>query len=54
MTTNQKVWYISFLIVLVCILIAGLVYIYTGHIFLFIFIAPPIIHYFLKKNSAGT
>ena len=51
MKTNQKVWYISALIVLVCFLIAALIYAYTGQIFLFIFVAPPLVHYFLKKRS---
>ena len=51
MNRNQKVWYISAIIVLVCLLIAALIYDYTGQFFLFIFVAPPLVHYFLKKRS---
>lgn len=51
MTINQKVWLISFIIVLVCILAALLIYIYTGQIILALFIAPPIIHWILKKRQ---
>jgi len=51
MTTNQNVWYISAIIVLICLLIAALIYVYTGNLFLFIFVAPPLVHYFLKKRS---
>jgi len=51
MTTNQKVWLISFIILMVCILLALLLYLYTGHIFIAILIAPPIIHWILKKRQ---
>lgn len=51
MTTTQKVWLISFIIILVCILAALLIYIYTGQIVLALFIAPPIIHWMLKKRQ---
>jgi len=50
MTTNQKVWLISLIIVLVCILTALLIYIYTGQVVLALFIAPPIIHWILKRK----
>lgn len=50
MTTNQKVWAISSIIILLCFILAGVLYLYTGQIFLAIFIAPPIIHYILKKR----
>lgn len=50
MTIKQKIWYFSGLVVLLCLLIAALVYKFTGHLFLMIFIAPPLIHYFLKKR----
>jgi hypothetical protein len=52
MTTNQKVWLISFIIVLVCILAALLIYIYTGQIVLALFIAPPIIHWILRRKQS--
>ena len=51
MTTNQTVWLISIIILLVCLLIALLLYIYTGQIFIAILIAPPIIHWILKKRQ---
>ncbi|PKD45181.1 hypothetical protein [Rhodohalobacter barkolensis] len=51
MTINQKVWLISFIIVLVCILAALLIYIYTGQFVLALFIAPPIIHWILKRRQ---
>ncbi|MEX0647601.1 MAG: hypothetical protein WD604_11110 [Balneolaceae bacterium] len=50
MTTNQTVWLISLIILLVCILLALLIYIYTGQIVIVLFIAPPIIHWILKKR----
>jgi len=52
MTTNQKVWLISFIIVLICILAALLIYFYTGQIVIALFIAPPIIHWILKKKQS--
>lgn len=51
MTTHQTVWLISAIILLVCVLIALLLYIYTGHVFIAIFIAPPIIHWILKNRT---
>jgi len=50
MTTNQKVWYISTVIILFCFLLAAVLYKVTGHLFLAIFVAPPIIHYILRKR----
>jgi len=52
MMINQKVWLISFIIVLVCILAALLIYIYTGQIVVALFIAPPIIHWILKRKQS--
>lgn len=54
MTTNQKVWLISFVVLLVCILIALLIYIYTGQILIAIVVAPPIIHWILMRNNKST
>ena len=51
MTINQKVWLISFIIIIVCILAALLIYIYTGQIIFALFIAPPIIHWILKRRQ---
>lgn len=50
MTSNQKVWYISTLFVLFCLLLAAILYKLTGHLFIIIFIAPPVIHYILRKR----
>lgn len=54
MTTNQKVWLISFVILLVCILVALILYIYTGQLFIAIIIAPPIIHWILKRRNRNS
>ncbi|MDX1590750.1 MAG: hypothetical protein R3283_02230 [Balneolaceae bacterium] len=51
MTTNQTVWLITFIVILVSILAALLVWIYTGHVFLAIIVAPPIIHWILKRRQ---
>ncbi len=51
MTSNQTVWLISIIILLVCLLLALILYIYTGHIFIAILIAPPLIHWILKKRQ---
>lgn len=50
MTTNQSVWLITFIVILVCILIALLVWMYTGHVFVAIVVAPPVIHWILKRR----
>ncbi len=51
MDTKQKVNLISLVILLVCILAAIIIYHYTGNVVVAIFIAPPIIHWILKKRS---
>jgi len=51
MTTNQTVWLITFIVILVCILIGLLVWITTGHIFVAIVVAPPVIHWILKRRQ---
>lgn len=51
MTTNEKVWLISAIILIICIVISIIVYLWTGHIFIAILIAPPIIHYALKYKN---
>ncbi|MFU8811752.1 MAG: hypothetical protein ACNA78_02225 [Balneolaceae bacterium] len=50
MTMKQTVWLITWIITLVCLLMAFLIYQYTGTLFLVIFIAPPLIHYILSKR----
>lgn len=51
MDIHQKTTLISILILLVCILTAVAIYLYTGHVIVAIFIAPPIIHWILKKRQ---
>jgi Flp pilus assembly protein TadB len=51
MTTNQTVLLISFIVLMFCLLLALLLYIRTGQIFIAILIAPPIIHWILKKRQ---
>ncbi|MEL7834170.1 hypothetical protein [Fodinibius sp. Rm-B-1B1-1] len=51
MNINQKTNLISIVILLVCILIAVAIYLYNGTIVVAIFIAPPIIHWILKKRQ---
>jgi Flp pilus assembly protein TadB len=51
MTTHQTVWLITWIIVLVCILIGLLIWIYTGHVFVAIIAAPPVIHWILKRRQ---
>ncbi|WP_234572656.1 hypothetical protein [Rhodohalobacter sp. 614A] len=54
MTNNQTVWLISFVILLVCILITVILYIYMGQIFIAIILAPPIIHWILKRRNRNS
>lgn len=51
MDIDQKTNLISIIILLVCILIAIGIYMYSGNIVVAIFIAPPIIHWILKKRT---
>ncbi len=53
MTVNQKVWLISSIIVVICLILALFIYIYTGQIVIAIFIVPPLIHYILKKRMGN-
>lgn len=50
MTVRQKVWFFSILILLICILAALVIYKYTGNLILVLFIAPPVIHWIIKKR----
>jgi len=50
MTLHQKVWFYSLLFLLVCLLAALLIYKFTGNIILVLFVAPPIVHWILKKR----
>lgn len=51
MTTNQTVWLISIIVLLVCLLAALLIYIYTGNVILALIVAPPIIHWILRRRT---
>ncbi|MCC5915059.1 MAG: hypothetical protein JJU46_11835 [Balneolaceae bacterium] len=51
MTTNQTVWLISIIVLLVCLLAALLIYIYTGNVILALIVAPPIIHWILRRKT---
>jgi len=55
MTTKQQTYLISFIILIVCLALAGIIYVYTGNLIIAIFFAPPIIHWILQKrnNSKG-
>lgn len=50
MDTKQKTYLISFIILIVCLVLAGVIYIYTGNLIIAIFFAPPIIHWILQKR----
>lgn len=51
MTTNQTVWLISIIVLLVCLLAALLIYIYTGNVILALIVAPAIIHWILRRRN---
>jgi len=51
MDNRQKATYINILVVLLCILLAVILYFITGHIVLAIFIAPPVIYWILERNN---
>lgn len=51
MDLRQKTNTISMLILIICILIGVLVYIFTGIIFFAIIFAPPIVHWALKRRE---
>lgn len=50
MDTKQRNTWISLIILLFCILLAAVIYIYTGNVVIAIFLAPPIIHWILEKR----
>lgn len=51
MDLGQKTTYISLLILTTCILLTLVIYLYTGHLVIVLLIAPPIIHWVLKKRE---
>lgn len=50
MKPKKKIYLISFLILIVCLLLAAIFYIYTGDLIIALFIAPPIIYWMLQKR----
>lgn len=53
MDIKQKTYYISFVILLICLALTGIIYMYTGNIIIAILFAPPIIHWILKKRNSS-
>lgn len=51
MNLKQKTYYISFVILLLCVLATALIYLYTGQLIIAILFAPPIIHWILKRKE---
>lgn len=51
MTPNQSVWYITLLIIFLCLVLAAVVYELTGYLVLVLFVAPPLVHYYLNRSS---
>lgn len=51
MNLKQKTYYISFVILLLCLLATALIYLYTGQLIIAILFAPPIVHWILKRKE---
>ncbi|GAA5521252.1 hypothetical protein Asal01_01187 [Fodinibius salicampi] len=51
MDIGQKTTYISLFVLAICILLTLVIYLYTGHLVIVLLIAPPIIHWILKKRK---
>lgn len=51
MDIQEKTTLISLLVLLICIVIGIVIYIFTGIIFVAIIFAPPIVHWILKKRE---
>lgn len=54
MNLRQKTYYISFVILLICILATLIIYLYTGHLIIAILFAPPIVHWILKRREQSS
>lgn len=55
MNNRKKAIYINAVVVLICILLAIIIYAETGQIVFAIFIAPPLIYWILeRKNTRRT
>lgn len=50
MDLRQKTNLISLIVMLICVALGIITYMYTGNILVVILFAPPIIHWILKKE----
>ncbi|MFH5832023.1 hypothetical protein ACG2F4_04280 [Halalkalibaculum sp. DA3122] len=51
MDIQQKTNAISLLVLVVCILLAVVIYLFTGIVFIAIIFAPPVVHWILKRRE---
>jgi ABC-type Fe3+-siderophore transport system permease subunit len=51
MDLRKKTNMISLLVLVFCIVLAAVIYIFTGIIFIAIIFAPPIVHWILKRRE---
>ena len=51
MDTRQKTNFISLMVLVICILLAVLIYLFTGVVFIAIIFAPPVVHWILKRRE---
>ena len=54
MNLKQQTYYISFVVLLICLLATALIYLYTGNLIIAILFAPPIIHWILKRREQSS
>lgn len=50
MDLRQKTNLISLMVMLVCIALGIIMFMYTGNVLIVILFAPPLIHWIMKKN----
>jgi hypothetical protein len=53
MISNRTLWTISGIILLVCVVMASIFYIYFGELYIAILIATPVIHWVLRQKQKG-
>lgn len=51
MDIRQKTNTISLLVLVICILLAVAIYVFTGIVFIAIIFAPPVVHWILKRRE---
>ncbi|MDX1636415.1 MAG: hypothetical protein R3281_00505 [Balneolaceae bacterium] len=51
MDIRQKTNLISLLVLVICIIAAVLIYIFTGIVFIAIIFAPPVVHWIRKRRE---